>query len=190
MLVWFQSLIATMALIMVIADHNNVLAAESKYAISSESLRALPANPTMKIEFDGISSPPENMRAIFHEEVERRNVLIDPVSETVMVVRWDGPFHENDNSARLQLEGRGGARSRTELGLVITLGTPFVAEGELTYSLGVAIEDSVGIIWKGKVIMVTASQRKSDILRQMSRRLAEYIGLAVQAVEDSTSARK
>jgi hypothetical protein len=156
-----------------------------KTAVSAEVMRPVPKRMSFKVEFDGVPGPPEKMRAIFHEEIERRKFRIDPVSEAVMVVRWGGPFRENDDAARLRLKGKGGTQSRTELGFSITLGTPATVDDEATYSLGAAIMDGAGDIWKGKVILVTASKQKSHILRQMTRQLIDSVGLTVTSVEGS-----
>ena len=155
------------------------LAEVYKTAASAEQIRKVAIEPAMKVEFDGVPGPPEKMRAIFHEEMERRKFRVDEVSSTVMTIRWNGPFREMDDQNRLQLKGRGGNQSRTELGLSIILGAPAEEDGEATYSLGARISDSDGEIWKGKVIVVSASKQKSQILREMVRVLLDSVGRTV-----------
>lgn len=150
-----------------------------KTSNTAQVMRAGNIERALKVEFDGVPGPPEKMRAIFHEELEHRGFRLDPVSATVMTVRWDGPFREDSRVDRLKLRGQGGSQSRTELGFAIVLGSPNAGEGETTYSLGASIGDRDDEIWKGKVIAVTDSMQKSLILRRMVRQLLDTVGLDV-----------
>lgn len=143
---------------------------------SAQVLRTGGIDRAVKVEFDGVPGPPEKMRAIFHEELERRKFRLDPVGSTVMTIRWNGPFRDDSKIDRLKLQGKGGSQSRSELGFAIVLGEPKADEGEATYSLGASISDGAGEIWKGKVIAVTGSTQKSLILRRMIRQLLDTVG--------------
>lgn len=165
-----------LALLLSFAAGSTLAADVYKTATTAQVLREGKVARNLKVEFDGIPGPPEQMRAIFHEEMERRKYRIDPVAETVMTIRWNGPFRESDRQDRLQLKGKGGNQSRTELGFSLALGSPAEEEGETTYSLGASVADRNGEVWKGKVIVVTASKQKSSILRQMTRQLLDSVG--------------
>ncbi|WP_417516229.1 hypothetical protein [Minwuia sp.] len=147
--------------------------------ISAQSLRQEPVPRTFKVEFQSFPDATDQMRAIFHEELQKRGFRLDEIGSTVMIVRWDGQFREIETPPRVQAQGRGGNQSRTELGFSITLGAPPAKEGEETYSMGASISDPDGEIWKGKVIVVTESQRKTAILRNLIGKLLDTIGSTI-----------
>lgn len=157
-------------------------------AITAERVQEVPVPKSLKVYYEGIPGPPEQMKAIFSAELERRGYRLDPISGTIVTVRWLGPFGASDKTPRFRPLGGGGSQSRTELGFAITLGRPALKDGGPTYTIGASIASSQGELWKGKVIAVTESRQKSRIMRSMIDRLVGAIGLAILPEQEQGAA--
>lgn len=154
-------------------------------SISGQKTGSQKVPEAMQLQFQGLVETPEEMKAIFGQVLEQKGYRIDPVGDTVVVVRWSGLFREGELPPRFQAQAKGGSQSKTELGFSIRLGSPAARDGEATYTIGASIANPDGEIWKGKVIYVSSSTNKNRIMRAMINRLVDVFGRDLPAASDN-----
>lgn len=153
-------------------------------AISGHKMGTQEVPKALQLQFQGLGGTPEEMKAIFGQVLEQKGYRIDPIGDTVVVVRWSGLFRDGELPPRFQAQAKGGNQSKTELGFSIRLGSPPERDDEATYTIGASIANPDGEIWKGKIIYVSSATKKSRIMRAMIDRLVDAFGQELPEASD------
>ncbi len=137
-----------------VEGHVTATASSSAAPSATTSIGApWPAGETFNVSGPDRSQDGAVVRAAFIAELEARGYAIDIAAPLDADLSWGGDFGRSQPGARprFTLQGEGGNRSDTNLGLNLRLGPRASEEASYLYVLNCRVVGSGGEVWQGRV---------------------------------------